>query len=89
MSPHAIPPTDSSAVTDHQIFGAAFPELALGARELIEAGLDRAQVLEALTTAPAVPAWLVDLVGAEADYLLATGAAGRSQRMSTDMPRAA
>lgn len=89
MSTHASPPTDPQALAEHQTFGRCFPELALSARELIEAGLDRDQVIEVLTTAPDVPEWLIAAAQAEADYLVATGASGRSQRMSTDMRRAA
>lgn len=85
---HPQPLPDAQA--DHQTFGRGFPELALAARELVEAGLGREQIIEALTTAPAVPAWLVSAAESEIDYLLATNAGGRSQRgMSTDMRRPA
>ncbi|MCC6192236.1 MAG: hypothetical protein IT318_24660 [Anaerolineales bacterium] len=90
-------PNDPAVLARHQYFLRTRPQFALALRELIESGWSKAHVLEILRRGGLQP-WFVEDAGIEIDYLLATGAAGRSLRaapavtvdadMSADMPAA-
>ena len=81
-------PNDPVVQQVHQAFAATLPELALTLRELVEAGEPRDRIMLHLKP-PYTAQWLWDACGAEIDYLVATGAHGRSLRgMSADIPTA-
>lgn len=87
----ALPdPNDPAVFARHQHFLSTRPQFALALRELIESGWSKAHVLEVLRRGGLL-AWFIEDASHELDYLLATGAAGRTLRaaMSVDMPATA
>lgn len=80
---------DDLAHATHAAFIADRPGTALFLREMLENGVDRADILDHYTSFP-MPSETIAAIEGELDYLIATNAAGRTLQtaMTTDMPEA-